>query len=381
MGSAGQVGKCYAKRFAINKPEETRLSPGLAGMSRRRVMKSSDEERALGEQGRPRSDAWQIVPGLILARWRTRMVTEQGNGVHGSNQSGSDEKGRRDEHRAISPTLAMRLSKGPVMPIGGAEVHSPRSVILRRFVELAGGEGARIVIVPTASSESGTGEDYVDVFTRIGVKRADIARIESREDANSDEMVRCFEEATGVFITGGDQGRLSALMVGTRAAEAIRRSNTEGVVVAGTSAGASILSVHMMSGGESETAPYKGLVDLVAGFGLLNDVIIDQHFSTRGRMGRLLATFAANPGLLAFGIDENTAVIIQPDGMARVIGEGSVTVVDGRNVYSDYQNVGEGDILTITDSSVHVLAPGRIFDLNARTTLHVKHEQTMLDAR
>jgi cyanophycinase len=275
--------------------------------------------------------------------------------------------------------MAERLSKGAVIPIGGAEDRSPQGVILRRFVDLAGGSDARIVIIPTASSEAGTGEDYLEVFKRIGACAVEIAQIETREDSNSDEMVKLFEQATGVFITGGDQARLSALMVGTRAVETIKRCNSEGLVVAGTSAGASILSVHMMSGGESETPPYKGLVDLVAGFGLLDDIIIDQHFSTRGRIGRLLATFSANPGLIAFGIDENTALIIQPDGMAQTIGEGSVTVVDGRNVYSDYHDVDEGDILTITGSSVHILAPGRIFDLNQRMILHLKQEQTMLE--
>ncbi|MEA2530360.1 MAG: cyanophycinase [Thermomicrobiales bacterium] len=269
-----------------------------------------------------------------------------------------------------------RLLKGPVMPIGGAEERSTSGVILRTFVELAGKADAKIVVIPTASSEPDTGEDYVEVFERIGAASVEIAKIESREDANSDEMVEMLGRASGIFITGGDQARLSKLMVGTRSSETIERCNKVGVVVAGTSAGASILSAHMMSNGESEAPPHKGMVEIVAGFGLLDNVIVDQHFSTRGRIGRLLVTFAANPGLVAFGIDENTALVIHPDGLAKAIGENSVTVVDGRDVYSDYHDRKDGDILTITGSSVHVLAPGRIFDLNRRVILHLKQEQT-----
>jgi cyanophycinase len=268
--------------------------------------------------------------------------------------------------------------KGPVMPIGGAEERSPSGTILNTFVELCGGDEARIMIVPTASSEPDTGEDYVDVFTRIGARSVEIARIDSREDADNDELITRLSEMTGVFITGGDQARLNKLVVGTRFAETLRECNNEGMVVAGTSAGASIVAAHMMSGGMSEAPPHKGMVEMVAGFGLLQDIIVDQHFSQRGRISRLLVTFAGNPGLIAFGIDENTAMIVTSDGMAKAIGEGSVTVVDGRNVYSDYHDVEDGQILTITGSHIHVVAPGRIFDLNRREILHLRQEQAPL---
>lgn len=273
-----------------------------------------------------------------------------------------------------------RARKGPVMPIGGAEERSPHGAILRTFVDLAGRADARIVVVPTASSDPTTGEDYLEVFTRIGASSADLLQIDSREAANGDEAVRLLEGATGIFITGGDQARLSKLMVGTRAAETIRRCNAEGTAVAGTSAGASILGAHMMSGGESSAPPHKGMVELVAGFGLLEDVIVDQHFSTRGRIGRLLVTFAANPGFIAFGIDENTALVIGADGIAKAIGESSVTVVDGRGVYSDYHDRDDGDILTITGSSLHAMAPGRLFDLKRRQILHLRQEQIATDS-
>jgi cyanophycinase len=270
--------------------------------------------------------------------------------------------------------------KGVVMPIGGAEDRTPQGVILNRFIDLCGGQDARIMIVPTASEDGATGEDYVEVFRKIGAKSAEIAQISDRETANGDELLAQLDETTGVFITGGDQARLNKLVVGTRFADALRYRNRDGMTVAGTSAGASIIGAHMMAGGMSEAPPHKGMVEMVAGFGLLENIIIDQHFSQRGRVARLLVTFAGNPGLVAFGIDENTAVVIGGDGMAKAIGAGSVTVLDGRNVYSDYHDLEEGEILTISGSHIHVLAPGRIFDLKRRTILHLKQEQAPLVA-
>jgi len=268
--------------------------------------------------------------------------------------------------------------KGVVMPIGGAEDRTPGGVIMNRFIDIAGGENARIMIVATASSEPDAGEDYVDVFRRIGAKSAEIAPLLDRESANSDDVLARLREMTGVFITGGDQSRLNKLLVGTRFADVLRDLNRAGLAVAGTSAGASILGAHMMAGGMSAAPPHKGMVEMVAGFGLLENIIIDQHFSQRGRVARLLVTFAGNPGLIAFGVDENTAIVIRGDGMATAIGEGSVSVIDGRDVYSDYHDLEEGEILTISGSHIHVLAPGRIFDLNRRVVLHLHQEQAPL---
>jgi cyanophycinase len=280
-------------------------------------------------------------------------------------------------HTRLAVAAMRQARRGAVMPIGGGEERAPHGVILRTFVDLAGRDSARIVILPTASSDSTAGEDYADIFKRIGAGAVEIARLENREEANDERQVARFAEATGIFITGGDQARLSKLVVGTRVADTIQQRSLEGATIAGTSAGASILGAHMMSNGESEASPHKGMVELVAGFGVLDDIVIDQHFSTRGRIGRLLVTFAANPGLTAFGIDEDTALVIQHDGIAKAIGEGSVTVVDGRGVYSDYHDRERGEILSITGAEIHVLAPGRLYDLNRRVVLHLMQEQTI----
>jgi len=279
---------------------------------------------------------------------------------------------------ASAPTR--QICQGPVMPIGGAEDKSPGSDVLERFVALAGGEQARVAIIPTASEEAEeAGKRYVKVFGKMGVAEADWLRVERREDANADPALDLLRKATGIFITGGDQARLVALLAGTLVMECIRQRNAEGIVVAGTSAGASIVSAHLMSGGtglagpSNDAAARKGMVELVAGFGLLQDVIVDQHFSQRGRMGRLLATFAANPGLLGIGLDEDTAVLIDREGMLEVLGSNMVTIIDGRDATSDYYEREVGDVLTVVRSSLHVLGPGRRFNLSNRQPVDFSH--------
>jgi cyanophycinase len=261
------------------------------------------------------------------------------------------------------------------MPIGGAEGKDEESdqSVLTRFIELSGGKRARIVVVPTASeSPEEMGERYIKVFGNLGAKAVDVINVKERVDANSDPVIEMLRQASGIFITGGAQANLVALLAGTLAMDTIRLRNAEGVVVAGTSAGASILASHMMVGGtglagnSNSAAARKAMVELVAGFGLLADIIVDQHFSERGRMGRLLTAFASNPGLLGVGLDEDTAVLIDREGVLEVLGTGMVTIVDGRNSTSDYFDREVSEVLTVVDSSLHILGPGRRFNLDAR---------------
>jgi cyanophycinase len=264
------------------------------------------------------------------------------------------------------------------MPIGGAEDKDGNGDenILRRFVKLSGGNSARILVIPTASEDAEEmGQDYTDIFTKLGAKSVDVLDIKEREDANSEKALEQVDQATGIFITGGAQARLVALLAGTLAMERIRSRNANGVVVAGTSAGASIVASHVMLGGtgltgnSNEGAARKHMVELVAGFGLLQDIIIDQHFSERGRMGRLLSVYAANPGLLSIGLDEDTAVVIDKEGMLEVLGSGMVTVINGRNAISDYFEREVGEVLTVANSHLFALGPGRRFDLNTRQAI------------
>jgi cyanophycinase len=261
------------------------------------------------------------------------------------------------------------------MPIGGAEDKNGEhdTEILQRFLDLAGGKKARILVVPTASEvPEEMSREYIEVFTGLGAKSVEVLEVRERSDANSDASVQLVQGASGIFITGGAQARLVALLAGTLVMECIRLRNADGVVVAGTSAGASILASHLMAGGtglagkSGSAAARKGMVELVAGFGLLQDIIVDQHFSERGRMGRLLSVYAANPGLIGIGLDEDTAVVIDRDGRLEVLGTGMVTIIDGRNAVSDYYEREMSDVLTVVDSHLFVLGPGRRFDLNTR---------------
>ncbi|MDQ3541338.1 MAG: cyanophycinase, partial [Chloroflexota bacterium] len=148
----------------------------------------------------------------------------------------------------------------------------------------------------------------------MGVEQAEVVYIGSREDANSGDVIDHVKDATGIFLTGGNQMRLSAMIGGTRFEQVVRQANERGIVVAGTSAGASILSAHMVALGASGGTPKLRMAQMVAGFGLISNVIIDQHFRQRDRIGRLLALVSSNPGLLGIGIDEDTAAIIDSNG-------------------------------------------------------------------
>jgi cyanophycinase len=276
----------------------------------------------------------------------------------------------------VASAPVRQVDQGPVLPIGGAEEREPGGAILERFVALAGGDKARIAIIPTASGEpQESGERYAKLFGKIGAASADWLRVATRDDANADESLGLLAEATGIYVTGGDQARLIELLGGTRVMECIRERNAVGVVVAGTSAGASIVAAHALIGGSgmggssSDAAARKGMVELAAGWGLLQDVVIDQHFSQRGRLGRLLAAFAANPGLVGIGLDEDTAALIDHSGTLETLGSGMVTIVDGRAAISDYFERQPGEILTVARSSLHVLGPGRCFDLTTRLPL------------
>ncbi len=273
----------------------------------------------------------------------------------------------------VTQTMASRdgqgAAEGPLMAIGGAEDKMDDKVILSSFAHFAGGKNARIAVVPTASSIEDAGNRYKAIFLGMGVETAEVLYIGNREDANSDSQIDTLDDATGIFLTGGNQVRLSVLIGGTRFEETVRRKHREGAVIAGTSAGASILSAHMVAGGAGGAVPKQRMAQMVAGFGLISNVIIDQHFKQRNRIGRLLALVATNPGLLGIGVDEDTAAVFHNDGRMDVIGRHSVTVVDGSEMYSDIFRVkGHGEV-TVSNARLHVLPAGRAFNLRARSMI------------
>lgn len=267
----------------------------------------------------------------------------------------------------MSPaTPAQGQNRGYVIPIGGAEAKRKDPVILERFVELCGGDDARILVIPTASLLDETGPLYQELFEGMGAKAMCIP-IEERDDCYQDEILDTLERATGIFITGGNQLRLSTILGGTPVARAIRRLNSEGVHMAGTSAGAAIVSEHMIAGGRGGPTPRESGVVLAPGLGLTNRAIIDQHFNKRGRLGRLLAALSFNPFACGLGIDENTAAFIAPDGVLEVVGHGTVTVVDPAELrHSSMSYVRKAEAVSLIGLKLHVLAQGSLFNLETR---------------
>jgi cyanophycinase len=249
--------------------------------------------------------------------------------------------------------------RGPIVPIGGAEDKVSDIGILKRFAERAGGADAHIAIIPTASVLADTGARYEQRFRELGVGRATALRYAERADAANPAWREVLEGATGVFITGGNQLRLSTILGGTDVARTIRRRNAEGVIVGGTSAGAAILCEHMIAFGKEGGTPRAGGTSLAPGFGLTNRVVIDQHFRQRDRLGRLLAALAYNPFAVGIGLDEDTAAFIDEDDELEVVGSGAITVVDvSALTHSSMAQADEGDAICMTGVRLHILTAG-----------------------
>ncbi len=257
--------------------------------------------------------------------------------------------------------------RGWIIPIGGAEDNESRRRILKRFVQLCGGRDADIVVIPTASRKADTGSRYQDLFQRLEAGRATIVDFASREDGQREDYLRLIENASGVFFTGGNQLRISTILGGTPAAKLIRTRNAHGMHVAGTSAGASILSEHMIAFGKEGSSPRAGSVRLAPGLGLTNRFIIDQHFRQRDRLGRLVAALAYNPFAIGIGLDENTAAFIGPDNTLEVEGSGAVTVVDAGDLqFSSMAEAGVNRAVCLLGLTVHLLVAGATFNLHTR---------------
>jgi cyanophycinase len=255
-----------------------------------------------------------------------------------------------------SESIADSVSSEPgaLMAIGGAEDKLGRRTVLRTFVSLAGGPDAKIAVVPTASS---VGPEIVEVYDAL------FRRLGARQ------TVAALDDVTAIFMTGGNQLKLSGIVNGTAFGEAIKAAHRRGVVVGGTSAGASIQSSHMVAFGTGGTTPKQRMTQLAAGLGLIRDVVIDQHFEQRNRYGRLLMLVAQSPGLLGIGVDEDTgAVITEEDGLQllRVVGRGVVTLFDGRKVISNAHEARRTAPLLASGVVLHVLPAGSVFDLTGR---------------
>ena len=258
-------------------------------------------------------------------------------------------------------------ARGFVVPIGGAEDKLKEKALLAHFAAICGGEEGHICIIPTASRLEDTGDVYARLFGELGVGTLTVLRMESRKDAEAAVWLDALDACTGVFMTGGDQLRLSTILGGTPVAQRIRRRNAAGVHVAGTSAGAAFVPEHMIAFGASGGTPRVGNVTLAPGLGLTNRVIVDQHFRQRDRLGRLLSALSYNPFSIGIGLDEDTAAFIDADDVMHIRGTGAITIVDlGELEYSAMADTEEGDPVDLVGVRLHVLGEGSRYDLGRR---------------
>ena len=255
--------------------------------------------------------------------------------------------------------------RGALVAIGGAEDKTRERHVLARLLALAGGPDARVAILPVASSiPIEIADAYVRVFRDLGASELHVFDIRRREEAMDPDRLHQLEACTLVFFTGGDQLRLVVTLGGTPVVQAIRRMNARGVPVAGTSAGAACLCQHMIGRGRSGQVAGRHMVNLAAGLGLTNRIVVDQHFSQRHRMGRLFSAVALNPFLLGVGIDEDTAACLDARNRLTVWGKGSVTIVDGAEItYTNVHEVEGRKPASVLGTRVHVLTAGGSYDL------------------
>lgn len=239
-------------------------------------------------------------------------------------------------------------------------------------MELAGGPKARIVVVPTASENpKERARDYHEIFSAFNPASIQTVHIGERTDARSPELAKIVSEATLFMFGGGDQLRLSSLIGGTPLHQAlVERYQSGGCVVAGTSAGAAVIPEVMIFQNNRFRTFRKGGIEMTKGLGLIRDMIFDTHFVQRSRISRLVQTISTNPALLGFGIDENTGLIIEDETRAKVIGTGTVIVLDGSAIEINHIGYAEnGNPFGLTNVLYSILTKGMVYDLKRRTVI------------
>lgn len=260
---------------------------------------------------------------------------------------------------AVKPP-ATPVRHGRIIAIGGAEDRVQDRLILRRFVELSGGASADIVLLTAASGDAAaTFAAYLPVFQGLGVAHCEM--VDARDRAQADDPARAARllQADGIFMTGGDQRRLMASIGDSAFARSMREAFTvHGACIAGTSAGAAALSRWMLAEGSTPWLPEKDAARLDDGLGLVPNAIIDQHFSERRRLGRLMSVMAEQPDRVGIGIDEDTALVIERGRGVEVVGRGVVTVLDGRRMVSNLAQVKTRERLELLGMRLHLLPAG-----------------------
>ena len=272
------------------------------------------------------------------------------------------------KRRPVRSGAERRRPKGRLLIIGGHDDKANGKVILRALAR-ASASGKLVVATVASEQPEAMWEEYESTFRSLGVRHLYQLKIETRADAETARAMSILQDATAVFFTGGDQLRLTATIGDTPVFSRCHEIYMDGGMIAGTSAGAAVMSETMLVSGDGELTHRIGTaLQMAPGLGFARDMVVDQHFSERGRIGRLLGAVAQNPRILGVGIDENTAIEIELAKKFRVIGTGGVYVLDGSDVADT--NIAEEDrdrALSIIGVRLHVLSQGDEFDLMTRT--------------
>lgn len=267
-------------------------------------------------------------------------------------------------------SVALPETHGELIIIGGAEDKEGDCRILREFIRRAGGLQSRIVVMTVATGLPGeVGEQYMGIFQRLGAEDVRVVDTAHRDNASDPKAIEDVSQATGIFFTGGNQARITECIKDTELDAALHKRFEEGAVIAGTSAGAAMMPDMMIVVGEGETNPRREVAKMDRGMGFLPNVVIDQHFAQRGRLGRLLSALAQQPASLGFGIDENTAIVVSGK-IVEVVGEGAVTVVDESTVtHNNIEKLLPDEDLALCGATLHILPSGYKFDLEKRSPI------------
>ncbi len=255
--------------------------------------------------------------------------------------------------------------KGDLIIIGGAEDKEGDKEILKKVCNSINKEKDNILIATIATEYPKEAlEKYTGIFNKLGVNKIKGLNIKERSDSLNKENIKLVEEASLIFFTGGDQLRITSLIGGTPIYDAIKEASSNGCIIVGTSAGASVMSDTMVVKGEDDESPRKCTLKMAPGLGLVKGIMIDQHFAQRGRIGRLLTGIAQNPEVLGIGIDEDTAIVVKDSGEAQVVGSGAVYFLDARNItHSNASEQYYDEVLSMFNVSLHVLKEGDRFNL------------------
>ncbi len=272
--------------------------------------------------------------------------------------------------------------RGSLFVVGGREARREDPLILEHFISRCGGPSARLLVLSAASSQPALRQcEYDEAFRTLGVRSVSFFHQERREEAENRVLLAAVDRADGVFFTGGNQLKLVTTLGGTSLEARLRERHRSGLHLGGTSAGASALCAVMIARGRGRTTARLSSVRLSPGRGILSEVIVDQHFRERDRFGRLLAAVLCNPRMLGFGLDEDTAFVLDPADRVSVIGRGTLTIVDGAHLLgTNLAELGDNEPAAFAGMRLHVLSEGWTFDLTERQVGLPSRDRTHLPA-